>query len=338
MISRGELATVLEEYTRHVIPRLLERGYHLVLAKGGPEFQHLAEQSLFAHLINGVFSLARLLEFTIEQQISLPGLNESALRRALAMYTVHEVHKDPRRDRAGPSEFDIPLERLQEEYEALGLERFAGSPNLHLLRAANVHKRSPRQGDLLLSGDPDATFLWLLVRIADAMASAQTPEEALHSLSGYLPNLSPVFVPQSPPGRFQLYLHELRDVRGVLTNAIHQAVARQLEAELDLFPLLYFATGTLYIGPTKVSAQAVAGLIPSVTDRVLRLLNRNASPEELSDAIREGLRRQKFDFERYVYAFASVEDLLRVVYEDTLTAKPNPKMAIKEVEDLPKNR
>ncbi|HXF68302.1 MAG TPA: type I-D CRISPR-associated protein Cas10d/Csc3 [Thermoflexus sp.] len=338
MLTRDDLNEILNQYIEIVIPAMLQRGYHLVLVKGGPDYPHLAEQSHFTHIVNGVFALARLLEFVIERQVNIPRLDASALRQALAMYTVHEVHKDSKADRAGASEFDIPLERLREEYEALGLERFAGPPNLHLLRAANVHKRSPRQGDLLLSGDPEAGFLWLLVRIADAMASAQTPEEALHSLSGYLPHLSPVFVPQSPPGRFKLYLHELRDVRGVLTNAIHQAVARQLEDKLDLFPLLYFATGTLYIGPTKVSTQGIDDLILAVADRVLQLLGRDASPEELSDAIREGLRKQRFDFERYVYAFASVEDLLRVVYEDTLTAKPNPKMAIEEIEDLTEKR
>ena len=334
MLTKDELKGILNQYVQAVVPAMFSRGYHLVLVKGGPDYPHLAEQSHFTHIVNGVFALARLLKFTVEQGMDIPRLDASALRRALAMYTVHEVHKDSSVERMGASEFDIPLEQLQEEYEALGLGSFAGPPNLQLLRAANVHKRSPRQGDLLLSGDPDASFLWLLVRLADAMASAQTLEEAFHSLSGYLPNLSPAFVPQSPPGRFQLYLHELRDVRGVLSNAIHQAVVRQLEAKLGLFPLLHFATGTLYIGPAKANIPAPEDLIRAVADQVLHLLGRGAGP----DAIREGQRRQRYDFERYVYALASVEDLLQVIYEDAVAAKADSKEVIKEIENLTEKR
>ncbi|MFN3928348.1 MAG: type I-D CRISPR-associated protein Cas10d/Csc3, partial [Thermoflexus sp.] len=338
MLTHKDLNGILDQYVEKVIPAMLQQGYHLILVKGGPDYPHLGEQSHFTHIVNGVFALARLLKFAVDREVNIPRLDASALRRALAMYTVHEAHKDPKADRSGASEFDIPLEQLREAYEALGLEGFAGPPNLHLLRAAIVHKRSPRQGDIMLSEDPDASFLRLLVRLADAMASAQTPEEALRSLSGYLPELSPAFAPQSPPGRFQLYLHELQDMRGVLSNAIHQAVVRQLEAKLGLFPLLYFATGTLYIGPAKANTPAVEDLIRAVADQVLSLLNRRAGAEAISTAIREGQRRQKYDFERYVYALASVEDLLQVVYEDALAAKADPKEAIKEIEKLTEKR
>ncbi|MCX7856241.1 MAG: type I-D CRISPR-associated protein Cas10d/Csc3, partial [Anaerolineae bacterium] len=308
MLTPADLEEILVQFVETVTPAMLRRGYHLTLVKGGPDYPHLSEQSHFTHIVNGAFALARLLQFVSQRGIALPRLNASAMRKALALYTVHEVHKDREAARGGLSEFDIPLERVREEYEALGLEAFAGPVDDHLLRAANVHKRSTRHGDVLLSGDPGAQSLWLLVRIADAMASSQTPEEAARSLQGYLADLSPCFAPHSPPGQFALYFHELRDVRGVLTNAIHEAVAGYLEARLGFFPLLYFATGTLYLGPAGVAAEAADGLIPAVADGVLHLLARGAG----TDAIREGLRRQKFDFEPYVYAFATVEDLLQV--------------------------
>lgn len=334
MLTQAEIAEVLAEYVETVVPAMLRRGYHLILVKGGPEYPHLSEQSHFTHIVNGVFALARFLQFVADRDIPTPRLDASLIRRALALYTVHEVHKARDVERSGLSEFDIPLERVREEYVALGLEAFAGPLNDHLLRAANVHKRSPRHGDLLLAAEPDAPLLWLLVRIADTMASAQTPEEAARSLQGYLADLSPAFALQSPPGRFALYFHELRDVRGVLTNAIHEAVAKQLGANPGFFPLLFFTTGTLYVGPAKASSNAVGDLIPAVAGEVLQLLTRGAS----ADAIRDGLRRQKFDFEPYVYAFATVEDLLQVVYDETLTANPDARMALAEIDGLASKR
>ncbi|MGB9724520.1 MAG: type I-D CRISPR-associated protein Cas10d/Csc3, partial [Chloroflexia bacterium] len=229
------IGTVLQEYLEQVVPALLRHDYHLILVKGGPEYPHLPEQSHFTHIVNGVFGLSRLIRVLAALDVSLAWLDKAALRKAIAAYTVHEVHKDRDGERLDSTDFSIPLERLHQEYQGLGLERFAGPPDDHLLRAANVHKRSTRHGDLLLSDDSRAERLWLLVRIADAMASVQTPSEAADSLRGYLADLGPAFAPASPPGKYALYYHEIRDVRGVLTNAIHQAVARQLEIDAGFF-------------------------------------------------------------------------------------------------------
>jgi hypothetical protein len=64
--------------------------YHLILAKGGEEYAHLSERSMLGHIINGVFSLARLLRFAAEKKLPVHGLNKQTLRKALALYTIHE--------------------------------------------------------------------------------------------------------------------------------------------------------------------------------------------------------------------------------------------------------
>ncbi|MBC7227426.1 MAG: type I-D CRISPR-associated protein Cas10d/Csc3 [Thermoflexales bacterium] len=331
MLTQSDIAEILSDYVETVVPAMWRRAYHLVLVKGGPEYPHLSEQSHFTHIVNGVFALARLLEFIARENVAPSRLDGSVLRKALALYTVHEVHKDREVERGSLSEFDLPLERLREEYRALGLEGFAGTVGDHLLRAANVHKRSSRHGDLLLADDPDAQRLWLLVRIADAMASSQTPEEAARSLQGYLTDLAgPAFAPQSPPGRFALHFHELRDVRGVLTNAVHEAIARYLEANPGFFPLLFFATGTLYLGPARVAEEVADGLVPAVAEAIIQSLARGTD----ATTIRTALRAEKYDFERYVYTFATAEDLLETVYEDTLRATPDPQLARKEIDKL----
>ncbi|MFN3763559.1 MAG: hypothetical protein ACK4WK_10215, partial [Anaerolineae bacterium] len=123
----------------------------------------------------------------------------------------------------------------------------------------------------------------------------------------------------------------------MLTNALHQAVAQKLGADLGCFPLLYFATGTLYIGPAGVDQSAAGDLIPAVANQVLQLLAQGGGTD-INIIIHDGVRGEKYDFEPYVYTFASVENLLRVVYEDSLTAKANPRTAMEEIESLSERR
>ena len=329
MLQLAEAEEVLTDYVERVVPAMLRRDYHLTLVKGGPDYPHLPEQSHFAHIINGVFGLSQLVKFLIDHRVQVRGLDGEAYRKALALFTVHEVHKDQAVELLGQSQFGIPLERLREEYERLGLAAFAAVDE-HLMRAANVHKRSTKHGDLLISGDVNASRLWLLVRLADTFASVKTPAEAVNSLKGYLSDLAPVFAPMSPPGKYGLYYHEIRDVRGVVTNTMHQAVARQLQGDAELCPLLYFATGTLYVGPAELNMMTRSDLVESVAGNVLRSLTQVST----SDAARDGLRPRKFDFERYVYAFADVETLLEVIRDDTILARPDARLAEKEIDKL----
>jgi hypothetical protein len=332
MITLENIETALGEYVERFVPAMLHWQYHLKLVKGGPNYPHLPEQSHFAHIVNGVFGLAELVKFLPTKGISVNGLDDTTFRKALALYTIHEVHKADDFEKSGSSEFGIPLARLREEYERLGLSEFA-SLDEHLMRAANVHKRSPKHGDLLL-GEEAGSLLWLLVRLADTFASVKSPGEARSSLMIYLPKLAPAFAPKCPPGKYSLHYHEIKDVRGVLTNTIHQAVAQQLQQELGFYPLLYFATGTLYLGPHEVDIDVDANNSGTVNNVLAQL----AGAGDNADALKDGLRRQKFDFERYVYSFASAEKLLDIVHDETLLSKPNAKMAISEIDGLATKR
>ena len=313
MLALQEIEQVLDEYLDQFIPAMLSCNYHLILVKGGAEYPHLSEQSHFAHIVNGVFGLVQLLKFVIDRQIPIPNLSEKSFRKVLALYSIHDLHKDNDVELQGKSSFSIPLERLREEYERLGLDKFA-EVDEHLMRAANVHKRSSKHGDLLISSDPEAGWLWLLVRIADTFASVKTPEEAVASLRGYLADLGPLFAPKTPPGRYALYYHHVNDVRGVLTHLIHGAVAEQLARAHNFFPLLYFPTGTLYIGPAHFETMDYNQLVKGVIDGVLGALTRYASTGA-KEPVLTGLRKTRYDFEDFVYSFAGVGTLLEIAKE-----------------------
>ncbi len=333
MITLPEIENILNEYIAKYVPAMMKWNYHLILVKGGPEYKHLPEQSHFSHIVNGVFGLAQLIKFLVERNVQISTLDEETFRKALVLFTIHEVHKSRQVDNMDSTEFSIPLEQLDDEYRRLGLDDFA-QVDKHLMREANVHKRSSRHGDTLLSDDPNASHLWLLVRLADSFASVQTPEEAASSLKGYLADLGPSFATKNPPGKYALYYHQIKDVRGVLTNTVHQAVARQLETELGFYPLLYFATGALYIGPASSNEQADKNFVGSIASKVLETLNQGGN----KDAIRDGLRGTKYDFERYVYAFADVQTLLEFVRDETIKSKPKAKLPFDEIEKEAKKR
>ena len=147
-ITSNELEEIIEEYVDQFVPAMLKLNYHLTLVKGGPDYPHLSEQSHFAHIINGVFGFVELVKFIIARQIILPGLDDITVRKAMALFSIHEVHKASDYEKIDQTEFSIPLERLRQEYNSLGLSEFAEVDEF-LMRQANLHKRSYRQGDRL---------------------------------------------------------------------------------------------------------------------------------------------------------------------------------------------
>ncbi len=310
-----ELKQTIQDYIDIVIPAMYHKNYHLLLAKGGPDYPHLAEQSMLGHILNGAFGLFEIIKFIEAEKIFCYGLNHSSIRKALALYSIHDIHKFNDFQKIGNSEFSIPLERLEKEYENLNLVDFAGEVDAYLMRAGNVSKRSTHHGDLLLSNDENGNLLWILVRIADTIASVTSPSELIFSLENYLKDLAPEF-----RTKYKLYSHELKDIRGVLTNSIHTAVKNHLCQELGFQDIAYFSTGTLYIGVKQIHDFSRSDLINKIVDNVVNSLN--PSPEMLKSAAKEGMRIREFDFEKYVYTFSDLENLMKIALDTTNKADP----------------
>ncbi len=132
---------ILEEYVEQFVPAMMRFNYHLTLVKGGKDYPHLSEQSHFSHIITGVFGLAELLKFVVVERIRVFELDEITLRKSLALFSIHEVHKATDYDKMDSTEFSIPLERLRQEYDELGLNKFAEVDEF-MMRQANLHKRT----------------------------------------------------------------------------------------------------------------------------------------------------------------------------------------------------
>jgi len=302
---------VLTEYIEKIVPKLIEGGYHLELAKGSIEVgqdyhERLSQQTMLSHLVNGVFGFSRLWTYLDESGI-LP-YDEVNYRRFLSLFTLHDVHKTSA-ERLGSSDFSVPLEVFAANRATLGLDTFADT-DLHEHRAANVSSRSSYQGDLSLSTQPGAVTRWRMVRVADSMASVTSPREG----SGVWSHLKDL--DSRLALNYRLHWHELADLRGVLTNQVHAAVANHLQAEFDCFPLLYFASGTLYLGPKNLPGFDRRAFVEELAQALAGLLEPSA---EAQFDPAEAYRRENYDFQSYVYAVLTPDRLLDFALEKGLT-------------------
>ena len=314
------LQDILQDYIEQIIPQMINQNFHLTLVKGGKDYPHLSEQSHFSHIINGLFGLSRLLGYLEEKDIYT--LDERQYRRVLSLYTTHDLHKTE--EKMGSSEFSISLENVERGVKSLKLAQFAQTTSEEH-RAANVHFRSSHKGDFQAFDDLRE---WTLVRIADAMASMTHAgdSQALGTLARYMQELCPELALN-----YTLYSHELSDVRGVLTNLVHNLMSNKLQQSANLFPLLFFADGVVYLGPKKVENFSRNKCIKHLSKN---LLNEGLASVRAFDQAKEAMRSQKYDFQSYVYLFADIETLLEVTVEYALNAKPDVKFAEKGINNL----
>src|SRR5690349_13846996 len=102
---------VLKEYftgEQSIAAKMLNCGYLTKPAKtaGYAGKDYLTDQSLYVHIVNGVFAITRLLDYLA--RAGLYQLSEAEFRAILAIFTVHDLHKIPEVKHDKRGEFDIP--------------------------------------------------------------------------------------------------------------------------------------------------------------------------------------------------------------------------------------
>ncbi len=108
---------ILRDYVRDcAIPAMLNEGWAFKAAKSygwkeaarGADFH--SDQPLRTHILNGLYALARILEYL--DQRGYCHVTEGDFKRMLRLYTLHDAYKDSNlaRTRMGKGDFSIPLE------------------------------------------------------------------------------------------------------------------------------------------------------------------------------------------------------------------------------------
>jgi hypothetical protein len=315
---------VLKEYfdgENSIADKMLNIGYLNKPAKSaGFEGKHSKDyhidQSLYTHLVNGIFAITRLLGYITHT--SPFQLTEEDFRTVLAIFTMHDIHKIPTASRGSEKEFDVNLEAFQEEGEALGLFDFA-RVTVEQMRPGMMHLNKKMVGDLS-KAPPGTARLISIVRLADTLASIHEPSE-YRGLATDLAELSPHLI-----GRYKFYHHELHEYRGLSTQLLHQCLSEYLRVHFQCYPLLYFANGVMYIGPSSGTSS-----VPTLTGDIIANISRGffakiqQSMQKVGRTVAESALnpQQTVKFQQYVYLFSDVPDLL-----DTL-ASYAPKKAQK---------
>jgi len=237
---------VLEDFRKSVDPRIVDTGWGFQAAKSVEHGK--TDQSLLNHVRNGVFVLAQLNDAVR----SLDGytLNEEDLRAAIALFTIHDIHKlNQERDADPKSRFDIPTEEVQHYVEAFGLDDFASELTLIDFRSCAIdhhddwtanHDQTTRRFDDLRP----------FVRVADGLASCDTPEAATDE------SVQAAIDRAYLKSDFEIRHHVLDDVKGILTNLLNSAISERL-GDLDYQPLAIYQDGCVYIVPEDADRPAI---------------------------------------------------------------------------------
>lgn len=229
-------ASAIEAYQQTVDPNLVTEGWGFTPAKS-VEYGK-TDQSLLSHVRCGVFALAQLNE--VVDRLGGQTLDETDLRAAIALFVVHDIHKlDETRDANQRERFDIPAAEVEAYVGKLGLAEFADS-----LTTQDFHSCAVDHHDDWTANHATSTIrfddLRPFVRLADAFASSETPEQATDNRTQQALDAA------YPDSDFELRHHTLDDVKGVLTNLLNATVAETLEYE-GYERLLLYQDGCVYV-------------------------------------------------------------------------------------------
>ncbi|HKZ79719.1 MAG TPA: type I-D CRISPR-associated protein Cas10d/Csc3 [Anaerolineae bacterium] len=302
---------LLTEYLETgILGRMVAHGYALYPAKsagyeGRRGIDYHVDMSIRTHIINGLFPVTRLLDYlAINGIYTMP---ENDFRRLLVFFTTHDFHKDPDvQDLKERGEFDVPLAQVEEEMLALEISNFVTTtPVEH--RVTMVHSPSPKVGDYS-EARAGTSKIEPWVHIADALSSMQTARD-YRTVENYLNKILARQLTRQP---LSFYWHELDDYRGISTLLLHQAISTELQETWQLFPLLYFPNGVLYIGPTRDEKSLdVDSLRQGIGKAFFNLIQESLADKALAvaeAAIAESQGTTKF--RAYAFVFANVEQMV----------------------------
>jgi CRISPR-associated protein Csc3 len=231
----------LGDYINHIVNDGLTR-YRRIVQWGKKD-----GQPLYAHVIDLVFTFARLAEVLelgeIEQRVMLLALSAHDINKV-----VEGEHKKLRF--ADLASHDI----VAEELERLGADSFFPTWRTYLadivalIRAHSDHFH--HSGELLMASHIQTQTYALgdrvrqlthLIKGLDALDLSHTLEERQHKAT-FLSHLNAFSATQ-----YELAYHTIAEQRGILTNVIHNRIAEFMLRQMGNQPLLYYPDGVVYL-------------------------------------------------------------------------------------------
>lgn len=340
IVSENPNDPVFNDVARLVIPKFytelaghtakgglwVEEKRRALLAAGKPmkSERALADQSITAHLLNGLFPVATLIRKLRQIDTSVARyLDEKAYRLFVAGYVLHDWEKFPGVDATLGRHFDAGFKPdfvkhrelvkpiLRQWMARLGLDEFLKAGGLNpedqvdtlAYLAHNTQEKyethRPTRGFRLTISDRVCELTSRLTRLADLLSS-----EVKHPADIRAENLKALLY-QLSNGHYAFAFHAVSENRGVLTNVINNTL-------LDLYrtggyqPLLYFPHGVVYLAAKDTRPPDDSGIPEKVIEKIRKLCARQIE-NRLVGLGRDG---KGLKFADYYWLFFPPEDLV----------------------------
>ncbi len=212
-----------------------------------------AGESLYVHVLNGIFVL--------EQLRPALDLSDVETRVLFTAFTIHDLNKTMN---DGRSYGQLAIgENVVAEIKKLKLDRFFPEYEMYiedittLIRAHSAHHHHDG-ASLIRNHNPyglsreRVEALKHLVRAADAVDLSHTLNERSHK-DDFLFHLNTFSDVQ-----YEFCRHVVTEDRGLLSNVIHEGIVAHLRDDLDLIPLLFYPEGVAYLSPRGQDLQLTA--------------------------------------------------------------------------------
>ncbi len=353
---------ILRDFAEIVLPNLM-RQLAGATAKGGLFFERIearvaeqrekegkpplsrrsaGDQSLLAHLLNGLFPTYRILRYLKQQDVQKNQVKsycgDVQCRVYITSYLLHDYEKFPdyklwliandvsgvMRDRDwtkdSPDKRDAPnlgRDYIKQKILDFGLDRFLGEHWQDYIDdiiwiSSNAGDKNDADLGLITRGlkplDDDRldsrirNVLVNLVKLSDRFASVIKYPHDAMS-KGSLP----LILQNLSQDQFKFSYHSLSDNRGVLTNVVNNAVM-ELHPEAFYLPLLYLPDGVVYVA--KSDAPTIdAALIPNQVVAKIKHLCADKLKETQTGFSRDG---KGIKFADYYWLYFDIQSLMQV--------------------------
>ena len=301
----------LRDYVEMVVPQMLEE-YTLRPAKGSTGWAYNHDQSMLAHILNGIFPT-----LTIARIAGQP-LNELEERLYLIAYSFHDIDKlegirdlsvsDAEKSERFYSYLDEWVLKLQFDKFCPDYKEYRGDIAYLILNTqkkygANLNLQSY---DLRLPGRR-RQYLREMCTASDLIAYFLKNPSGFREQANVCESLV-----RLSGGKLEFAYHKLAENRGMITNVINNALLRILRDRLGWKPFLFFPTGVTYLRERSSGEDTLPTLDEIAEDIEKQLIAYCAGRLEmnLNGFTRDG---KGFKFPDYYYDFFQVPQLLKLI-------------------------
>ena len=308
---------VLMDYVDKVVPQMLVE-YTLqpakgsTGAKGNTKWAEKDDQSMLAHILNGIFPTLTIV------QTAGQALSELEKQLYLIAYSFHDIDKlvgirdlsvsDAEKSEQFYAYLDEWVSKLHFDQFCPDYEEYRGDIAYLIL---NTQKRygvnlNLQSFDLRLPGRR-RQYLREMCTASDLIAYLLKNPSGFKEQANVRESLTHL-----SDGKLEFTYHKVAENRGMITNVINNALLRILRDRLGWKPFLFFPTGVTYLRK-RLSQDTILPTLDEIaedTEKQLIAYCAGSLETNLNGFKREG---KGFKFPNYYHQFFSIHDLLKII-------------------------